>query len=176
MSKTDDQMASGSDDSLNPKPKRTRRWLIGVLVLFVAIQLIPYGWDHTNPPVTATVTWDSGNTESLVRGACFDCHSNETRWPWYSYVAPVSWLVQSDVDEGRGKLNFSEGKLDNVKEVGDEVSEGDMPPWYYRPMHRKSRLSSKEKQALVRGVKATFGNAGATGGENVGTSDDDDGA
>jgi mono/diheme cytochrome c family protein len=124
--------------------------------LLVAIQFIPYGRNHTNPPVTAAVAWDSRATESLVRGACFDCHSNETRWPWYSHVAPASWLVQSDVNEGRTKLDFSEGNLKEIDEVEEVVSEGEMPPWFYRLAHREAWLSAEEKQALVNGLRATF--------------------
>ena len=143
--------------SLKPTRKRIRRWVLAAFAcLLVAIQFIPYGRDHTNPPVTVPVVWDSRETESLVRGACFDCHSNETRWPWYSQVAPVSWLVQSDVDEGRTKLNFSEGKLKELEEVANVVSEGEMPPWFYRPAHREARLSAEQTQALIRGIHATF--------------------
>ena len=81
---------------------------IGVVVLMAFIQLIPFGRAHANPPVLQEPNWDSPQTRDLASRACFDCHSNETTWPWYSNVAPVSWLVQRDVDEGREKLNFSE--------------------------------------------------------------------
>jgi hypothetical protein len=73
-----------------------------------AIQLVPYGRDHGNPPVTGEPTWDASETRALVKQACFDCHSNETEWPAYASIAPVSWLVQRDVNEGRAVLNFSE--------------------------------------------------------------------
>ena len=61
---------------------------------------VPYGRDHVNPPVGAEPSWDSPETRALARQACFDCHSNETEWPAYSTVAPVSWLIQHDVSEG----------------------------------------------------------------------------
>ena len=77
-------------------------------IIFVGIQFVPYGHDHTNPPVTQGPKWDSPETEKLMRGACMDCHSDETVWPWYSNVAPVSWLVQKDVVQGRAYLNVSE--------------------------------------------------------------------
>jgi len=80
--------------------------LAGVIVL-IAIQLVPYGHAHTNPPVTGDPQWDSPQTRELAKRACFDCHSNETVWPWYSNIAPVSWLIQHDVDEGRSRMNFS---------------------------------------------------------------------
>ena len=69
-----------------------------------------------------------------MRGACMDCHSNETEWPWYSNVAPVSWLVQNDVDEGRRRLNLSTGGAD-FDEMIETIEEGSMPPWQYKPAH-----------------------------------------
>ena len=74
-------------------------------LFLLAIQLIPYGRAHANPPVLAEPAWDSPATRDLAVRACFDCHSNETVWPWYSNIAPVSWLVQRDVDGGRNKAN-----------------------------------------------------------------------
>ena len=146
------------DGSVSRRRKTYRYGLGLALVVFVAIQVIPYGRNHTNPPVTASIPWDSPMTENLVRGACFDCHSHETHWPWYSHVAPISWLVQSDVDEGRANLNFSVGNVDEINKASELVREGEMPPWFYRPLHRRARLSSAEKEALLQGLNATFGN------------------
>jgi mono/diheme cytochrome c family protein len=131
------------------------KWALATLaVLVVAIQVVPYGRDHANPPVTKEPAWDAPRTRELAVRACFDCHSNETAWPWYASVAPFSWLVQSDVDEGRRKLNFSEWdrprreSRDSVK----TVRRGRMPPWYY-PW---AGLSPSERDALVRGLEATL--------------------
>ena len=86
--------------------KRFLMWsLTGLLLLLAAAQLVPYGRDHDNPPVVAEPAWGSPATRELARRACFDCHSNETQWPWYSNIAPLSWLIQRDVDEGRDELN-----------------------------------------------------------------------
>jgi len=168
MPETEAQITGASADSAKPIRRKIRRWgLASFAFLLLVMQVIPYGRAHTNPPVTVAVAWDSRETESLIRGACFDCHSNETRWPWYSHVAPVSWLVQSDVDEAREKLNFSEGNLKEIGEVAEVVHEGEMPPWFYRPAHREARLSPEEKQSLVRGLRATFGDV-------VGTDSKDD--
>jgi hypothetical protein len=83
------------------------RWgLVTIMGTLIVIQVIPYGRDHTNPPVIEEPVWDSAQTRDLAVRACFDCHSNETVWPWYSNVAPLSWLVQSDVEEGRETLNL----------------------------------------------------------------------
>ena len=81
--------------------KWLHRSLLGVVVFGVAAQAVPYGRDHTNPAVVAEPSWSDPGVRALAVRACYDCHSNESRWPWYSHVAPVSWLVQSDVVEGR---------------------------------------------------------------------------
>jgi mono/diheme cytochrome c family protein len=129
--------------------------LVGVLIL---IQFFPYGRDHTNPPITAEPAWDSPETRALTAAACFDCHSNETEWPWYTNIAPFSWLTQRDVDEGRETLNFSEWDQPQheVDEVGEVIREGEMPPWYYTILHSGARLSEEEQQRLIDGLRATF--------------------
>ena len=73
------------------EPRRVGGW-VTLAALVVLPQLVPYGRDHRNPPITGTPTWDSPRTAELARRACFDCHSHETRWPWYSSLAPLSWL------------------------------------------------------------------------------------
>src|SRR5690606_6317145 len=87
--------------------KPARRGALGLAALALAIQLIPGGRNHDTPPVTEEPAWDSPRTRELAVIACFDCHSHETRWPWYSNIAPVSFFVQDHVDEGRAMLNFS---------------------------------------------------------------------
>ncbi len=126
--------------------------------LFVLIQVIPYGHNHTNPPVLQEPNWDSPQTRELVKRACFDCHSNETEWPWYSNVAPISWLVQRDVQEGRSVLNFSEWNRPQKEpyEAIEVVEEGEMPPIQYWLIQSKARLTPAEREALIRGLKATF--------------------
>jgi Haem-binding domain len=84
------------------------RLIIGGFITLLVIQLVPYGRDHGNASTTSEPIWDSPVTRALAKQACFDCHSNETEWPAYSHIAPASWLVQHDVDEGRAALNFSE--------------------------------------------------------------------
>jgi mono/diheme cytochrome c family protein len=147
--------------------RRTILIVIAVLVGgFVLIQLVPYGRDHTNPPVTGSPQWDSARTEQLARAACFDCHSNETAWPWYSNVAPVSWLLQRHVDEGRARLNFSEwgsGRQETEHMVG-LVREGEMPPWDFKLLHPEARLSDAEQQELITGLTNTFGAGEGSGG------------
>ncbi|MCG3157387.1 MAG: hypothetical protein DKINENOH_04019 [bacterium] len=156
------------------KPVTLVRWAgIVLLGIFVLMQFVPYGRNHTNPPVRQEPVWDSPQTAALARRACFDCHSNQTQWPWYSNIAPASWLVQNDVEEGRRKLNFSEWDLPQKEadEAAEQVQKGKMPPWFYLPLHAQARLSQVEKQALMGGLQATLGRGkqhGEQSGESVG--------
>ncbi|MCB9683935.1 MAG: heme-binding domain-containing protein [Alphaproteobacteria bacterium] len=135
------------------------RGAIAVVALLVAIQLVPFGRDHTNPPVTGEPSWDSPRTRELAKRACFDCHSNETVWPVYANVAPFSWLVADHVAEGRSKLNFSEfdRPQKEAHEAGEVVAEGEMPPGYYKLLHPSARLDDAELRQLVDGLQATLG-------------------
>lgn len=130
------------------------------LVVFVLIQFIPYGKAHTNPPVTSELAWDSQQTRDLAQKACFDCHSNETTWPWYSNIAPVSWLVYRDVAEGRSRLNFSDWQNTHLREpleFSQAISEGEMPPFQYLLMHGNAKLTSTEKDVLITGLQKSLG-------------------
>jgi mono/diheme cytochrome c family protein len=132
--------------------------------VFLLIQLVPYGRAHDNPPVVAEPNWDSLQTRELAERACFDCHSNETVWPWYASVAPISWLVQRDVVEGREHLNFSDWNQSHdehgheghePEEMGETVLEGEMPPAQYLLNHPEARLTDEERAALAAGLAAT---------------------
>jgi len=145
--------------------KRSQAVLLGFgapVLLLLAVQLVPYGRDHTNPPAGQLVAWDSPRTHDLARRACFNCHSNETLWPWYSSIAPISWRIQTHVMGGRAKLNFTafdagnEKMADAAGEAAESVTKGEMPPQDYMLMHPEARLSFAEKQALEAGLKATF--------------------
>ena len=137
------------------------RFALGVLGALLAVQLIPYGRNHTNPPVIGEPAWDTPATRALARQACFDCHSNETQWPAYASIAPASWLVQRDVDEGRAALNFSEWTRpqQEAKESPEEVLEGEMPPAAYALIHAHARLSTADRQQLAQGLARTIGRA-----------------
>ncbi len=127
--------------------------------LFLAIQLVPYGWNHTNPAVVAEPKWDTPRTRELFFRACADCHSNESKWPWYSRLAPVSWLVYNDVQEGREHLNVSEWNRPqkDADEASEKLQEGEMPLPIYLPFHPKARLAPADKADLVSGLAATLG-------------------
>jgi hypothetical protein len=102
--------------------------------------------------------WDSGRTRELFFRTCADCHSNETRWPWYSHVAPVSWFVIRHVEQGRHKLNVSAWSIDMIdeaREAGHQIRKGKMPLRSYLLAHPAARLSAEEKTELIRGLEAT---------------------
>ena len=130
--------------------------VILAVVGFVAIQFFPV--DRTNPPVTREIAWDSPETRALAERACFDCHSNETKWPFYAYIAPMSLVVANDVTEGRDRLNFSEWDRPNEDfgEISKVVTGGEMPLAQYLLLHPEARLTEVEKQQLLDGLDATY--------------------
>jgi len=147
--------------SAGPRSNLRRGLRLAAIVVvggFLLVQLVPYGRDHTNPPGTRTVHWDGARTARLAAAACGDCHSDRTRWPWYTNVAPASWLVQQDVKGGREALNFSEWDRGQpgIDEVVEAVSGGGMPPVQYRLIHSGSRLSAAERDALIAGLRRTY--------------------
>jgi hypothetical protein len=160
-----------------PQTPLTRRWWIKTLVInagimllvFGVIQLIPVRRD--NPPVRLEPNWDSPTTRQLAEQACFDCHSNETEWPWYARIAPSSWIIRYDVTEGREALNFSEwdrfappdtepdepfAQKPLAERIADEIHSGRMPPGDYRLMNPDARLSDDQKAELIEGLQRTI--------------------
>lgn len=134
---------------------------LAIAATFLVLQLIPLS--RSNPPELAQPAMPAEVAEVLKR-ACYDCHSNQTQWPWYAWVAPISWLVVYDVHEGREHLNFSEwSKLDAAKqthafeEIVEVVEKGEMPPAIYTPLHPQAKLSERDKQALIAWAKSNGG-------------------
>lgn len=149
---------------LHRRPFLLPRVLAALIGAFALIQLVPYGRAHANPPAQVQPQWQGPQTQTLFARACADCHSNATKWPWYSNVAPVSWLVQQHVEEGRQKFNVNvPGFGHSADEAAGAVRDGSMPHWTYLPMHPEARLSTAEKQTLIRGLQATFGGEGDGG-------------
>ena len=131
-----------------------RLFLLLVLVGLI-IQVVPYGRDHQNPRTVQEIKWNSPETRTLASNACMDCHSNLTSWPWYTSIAPISWLTSRDVEDGRAKLNFSEWQRPqeaDLQEVFDVIREKEMPPLQYRAIHSEARLSDTERQQLETGL------------------------
>ena len=136
-----------------------KSFVIFIVVAGVAIQFIPYGKNHTNPSVVSEPQWDSPKTKAIFMRVCANCHSNNTTWPWYSSLAPASWLILRDVEEGRKHFNVSmwgPQKVNKGREAADMVQEGEMPPWYYVLGHPEAKLTENEKADFIAGLSATF--------------------
>lgn len=131
--------------------------LVAVVVV-TGIQFVPYGRNHANPAVRQEPAWDAPRTRQLAVRACYDCHSNQTVWPWYANVAPMSWLVQRDVDKGRRELNFSEfdRRQEEAHEAAESVQKGKMPMPMYAVLHPEARLSDQERAEIIQGLNATL--------------------
>ncbi|MBN1299917.1 MAG: heme-binding domain-containing protein [Melioribacteraceae bacterium] len=142
-----------------------KRILISLIVLFLIAQL--FQTDKTNPesdPADDFITIYKPPTKiaHIIKTSCYDCHSYHTRYPWYSYIAPVSWIVKGHIDEGRKRVNFStwndydtqrqKRKLGGCTEA---VSEGEMPLPQYLWLHHDANLTGETKEKLVGWFKST---------------------
>jgi len=136
---------------------------IAAAVVFVGLQVIPV--DRSNPPVIESRTIFASEAlpakvGMVLRRSCADCHSNETRWPWYSYVAPTSWIVAHDVHAARRQMNLSEWagysqkkKEERLNGICEQVVNGDMPEGKYALIHRRARVSDEERAAICQWVE-----------------------
>ena len=128
--------------------------VLGLGVAALAAQLITV--ERVNPPIASGSPLAApAQIGALLTRACYDCHSNQTRWPWYSRIAPVSWLIARDVTLGRKELNFSEWgsyypqtRRRKLQWMSRVLRERSMPPWAYRLMHPGARLSGAERAML----------------------------
>ncbi|RPI89868.1 MAG: cytochrome C [Chloroflexi bacterium] len=137
--------------------------LASAIGIFAVIQLIPFGRNHTNPPIVSEPQWSSPEARALVKERCFQCHSNETEWPWYSNIAPGSWLIAWDVNRGRNKFNFSEWENhpEELEEMIDEIEEGKMPPIQYWIVHPEARMDEGQKQELINALQSSIPEGGS---------------
>ncbi len=146
---------------------RRIRWIVAAgAVVFVLIQLVPMS--KTNPPITQDVAAPA-QVEAILRRSCYDCHSNQTRWPWYAHVAPVSWLVIRDVEHGRKHINFStwdkyaddpETVIRKLRNIDKVMHNGSMPLWYYLRAHSEAHLNDADRQAIEDWVLQAIANVG----------------
>ena len=137
-----------------------KKIILTLIVLFGAIQLLPYGKEHTNPEVLAEPQWDSPKTKETFMQACGDCHSNETKYPWYSNIAPISWSMTHHIEEGREHFNVSmwgHQKKNEGEDAVEEIEDGEMPLFSYLLAHPEARLSDEEQKIFIEGLKKTFG-------------------
>ena len=135
--------------------------LAAVVLVFVAIQLAPV--ERSNPPVVADFDGPP-EVKTVLKESCYDCHSHEVRWPWYSRVAPASWLVAHDVEEAREHLNFSawgtydaKKRAKMIEDVWEEVEDGEMPLGKYLLLHSDARLTDQDRAILKRWATAEAG-------------------
>ncbi|MDA1066002.1 MAG: heme-binding domain-containing protein [Verrucomicrobia bacterium] len=119
-----------------------------LLIVFLGIQFVPV--DRTNPPEIADSEIPD-EVKAILKAKCYDCHSNEVTWPWYSYIAPISWKVAEHVKDGRGEVNYSkwdtyssDKQEEKAGETFDEVLDGDMPIESYLWIHRNAKVTEEE--------------------------------
>jgi hypothetical protein len=134
--------------------KWIKRFAVGFIAVLIVVQFVPVA--RVNPTEEGQPAAPS-EVQALLQRACYDCHSNETRWPWYSRVAPVSFLIARDVTEGRRELNFStwsqyneRRKSRKLKEIAKQVEQGKMPQWYYVSLHPDAKLSPADRQLIIK--------------------------
>ncbi len=130
---------------------------MALVVVLLAIQLVPK--QQSNPAVTSEMP-ASPELKTLLKRSCYDCHSNETVWPWYAQIAPISWWIGGDVKEGRRELNFStwnlyspSRKAKKLQEVQKQIEQGKMPLWYYLLAHPEARLSASDQDLILKWAK-----------------------
>ena len=137
------------------------KWLkplgMGCIAVVIVLQFVPVA--RVNPPERGQPPAPS-EVQAIFQRACYDCHSNETRWPWYSSVAPVSFLIARDVDEGRRQLNLSlwtqfneRRKSRKLKEIVEQLEKGKMPQWYYVALHPDAKLSPADRELIIEWAK-----------------------
>jgi cytochrome c551/c552 len=137
------------------------KWLkklaVGLIAVFIVVQFVPVA--RVNPTERGQLAAPS-EVQALLQRACYDCHSNETQWPWYSQIAPMSFLIARDVTEGRREINFStwsqyneRRKTRKLKEIAKQVEKGKMPQWYYVSLHPDAKLSAADRELIIKWAK-----------------------
>ena len=143
---------------------RPRTWArrLGLAALAVCLLIQLKQPDRSNPAVESEIDAPA-EIAAILERSCYDCHSHETSWPWYSYVAPLSWWVVDHVNEGRGDLNFSrwpfldfEEQEHSYHDIDEQIAKGEMPLSSYLILHPEARLSGEQKDALRRWAQSNF--------------------
>ncbi len=139
---------------------KIQKWITGAGILLLAAQV--FQPDRTNPPIDRSLTFESvvnppAELTSLLKNACYDCHSHETKYPWYAYFSPVSWYLDNHIKEGRDELNFSiwasydAADMPKIyKHVAEEVEESKMPLSSYTWLHPEARISAAQRDLIVK--------------------------
>ncbi|HYM93354.1 MAG TPA: heme-binding domain-containing protein [Chitinophagaceae bacterium] len=145
--------------------KRLKKIAIALCVVIIVIQFIQPAHNKSVqvfPADFSTVYKLPVNIQSIFQNACYDCHSNNTSYPWYSNIQPVAWMMARHIKKGKAKLNFNEfGKnsirkqISKLKEIYNQVKDDEMPLSSYKLMHKKARLSQQKKMLLINWLQAT---------------------
>lgn len=155
--------------------KKNLKWaFLGLMLVFAGLQFVQPA--HTNPPVktdfVATLN-PPAKIADMFHAACYDCHSNQTRWPWYSHVAPMSWQILQDVNDGRDALNLSEWPADNPKsewkrmeDMSELVGDSEMPIKKYTLIHADARLTADQRKELTDWLDAQVDDLKSRAGAN----------
>ncbi len=147
---------------------RLTRFLLPAAAAVVAMQVVRY--PRTNPAVESDLVAPP-EVKNVLHHACYDCHSNETAWPWYTAIAPASWIIHHDVEEGRRRLNLSSWadyaedpgtRARKLDEISKAVASTDMPPWYYRMLHPDAALSGDQRALVARWATQEIGSEPAS--------------
>ncbi len=148
---------------------------ISLFISLVIIQFIPSSFSRTNPPITGEPAWDAPATRATFMKACGDCHSNETVYPWYSQIAPVSLLIEDDIRDGRRHFNISEWdkSAHGGDDAAEEVQKGSMPIGLYLLMHSEANLNAADKTKFAEGLQRTF-RASSENDEEAGNTEHDE--
>ncbi|HEY5462148.1 MAG TPA: heme-binding domain-containing protein [Hanamia sp.] len=136
-----------------------KKILLVLLIVFIAIQFIQPAW-NTNGQVLPTdiskTVYVPQNVQSLLQIACYDCHSNNTIYPWYAYMQPIGWILANHIKNGKKELNFSDfgsysirKQQSKLKAIADQIKDGEMPPCSYTIIHKNARLSKEQKALIV---------------------------
>ena len=156
-------------------------WFIGLVVVLILCSVLihPFGpvkRESSGEPLLEGISIDA-RTQGIIRRSCQNCHSEKTQWPWYSYIAPVSWMIESDVSRARSRLNFSgwegyptERRLAFLDEISVMSSARSMPPWRYLLMHRGAKLSNTDIEQVSQWARAERYRLRSTATSSIGRS------
>lgn len=139
--------------------RRTKKWLLILLITFVVIQFIQPARNHSgqvSPSDIANVYTLPSDVQRIFKAACYDCHSNNTRYPWYANIQPGGWWLAYHIKEGKEELNFSEfgnysakRRINKLREIGNSLTDGTMPLSSYLLIHKDARLTKEEKELVT---------------------------
>ena len=143
--------------------KHIKKIVLALVVVFIGIQFVPKNYNESNEVLTTDfmTTFDvPKNIETQLKVSCYDCHSNNTHYPWYNKIQPVAWFMEGHIDEGKEELNFSEfggyskrRQKSKLKSIMSQIKDDEMPLWEYTVMHSEAKLSEKEKEILGNGIE-----------------------